>query len=346
MLRVISGILIRRVGRTAAVLGGVAVLAFLLMHAIPGSPWDNYSSGARAMSNLSMDDITRANLSYRFGLDLPLWRQFTRYLIGDLDAQGVPFCGAICGNLGPSSSLRGRSVQNVLFEPARGHSFWESRFGYSLRLVLLSSAFALGLGIPLGMYSALRPHGLATRLISFGLAGLISIPNFILGLLAVVVLASWLKLIKVLPDWQNPAHWIVPALVLAAMPMASLARMTRTAIRSVLGEPFIHMARAKGVPAGRVLSRHVLRNVLASLVTYTGPLLVEIFTGLFVIESLYSFPGLGRQFWDAVLKLDYPLVLGLTLFYAVTLALVNLLGEVLSEAIDPRIRAGQQRGDL
>jgi oligopeptide transport system permease protein len=285
-------------------------------------------------------------LNRRFGLDLPLWRQFSRYIVGDWDQQGRFFCGAICGNLGPSISMGGRSVQDVLFKPARGLGFWECQFGYSLRLVLLGAAIAVGFGIPLGVRSALRPNGLTSRIISFGLVGLISIPNFVLGLLAVVVLAAWLKLITILPDWHNPAHWIVPALVLAAMPMASLARMTRAAIGSVLGEDYIRTARAKGVPGARVLRLHVMRNTLIPLITYLGPLLVEMFTGLFVVENLYSFPGFGRQFWNAVLKLDYPMILGLALIYALAIELVNLLVEVVCEVIDPRIRADPQRGDL
>jgi oligopeptide transport system permease protein len=337
---------LQRIGRILAVLLGVSLLTFGLVHAIPGSPWNNYSTEARAMSNLGMDEATLRELNRHFGLDQPLWRQFTRYLIGDWDKNGDFTCGAVCGNLGPSISQRGRSVQSVFFSPPRGKGAWDSQFGYSLRLVLLGSVFALGVGIPAGLFSALRPNHPLSRAITYGLTGLASIPNFILGLLAVIVLATGLHWIKVLPDWHNPGHWIVPALVLAALPMTSLARMTRATVRSILGEAYIRAARAKGVPARLVLWRHALRNALAPLVTYSGPLLVEMFSGLFVVESLYSFPGLGRQFWDAVLKLDYPLILGLTLFYATILALINLLSELLNEALDPRIRANQQRGDL
>ena len=150
--------------RVITVLVGVTLITFLLMHAIPGNPWSNYSSSPRMMLGLGIDKSLQRELYHRFGLDLPLWRQFTRYIIGDFDEDGSFFCGAICGNLGPSIQQRGRSVQDVLFGPPEGMTFWESRFGYSIRLVLLGSLIAVGLGIPLGILSAdeakigVKPH--------------------------------------------------------------------------------------------------------------------------------------------------------------------------------------------
>jgi ABC-type dipeptide/oligopeptide/nickel transport system permease component len=210
---------------------------------------------------------------------------------------------------------------------------------------LLGSLIALGLGIPLGIWSGTQPRSAFSRLISISLAALISIPNFILGLLAIIVFASWLHLTKVLPDWDNPTSWIIPAIVLAIMPMASIARVTHASMVKILNEDYIRTARGKGLAESRVKLVHMMRNALAPIITFTGPVVIEMFTGLLIIENLYSFPGFGREYWQAVLKLDYPLIMGVTLIYAVAIMLVNVFIGVSCDILDPRIRSANQRGD-
>jgi len=292
-----------------AVLLGVTLATFLLMHAIPGNPWSNYSNSPRAMQGLSIDKALEKQLYQRFGLDLPLWRQYTRYIIGDFDDDGIFFCGAVCGNLGPSIQQGGRSVQHILFAPPEGKTFRNSRFGFSIRLVLYSSLIAVGLGVLLGILSVTKAKGTQNS-ISVRLAALISIPNFVLGLLTIIVLASGLKIMKVLPDWNIPSSWIVPAFVLAVMPMASIARVTQASLQNIMNEDYIRTARAKGLTQTRVMLVHVLRNALVPIITFMGPTLMEMFTGLLIVENLYSFPGFGREYWNAVLNLDYPLIMG------------------------------------
>ncbi len=325
--------------RVITVLLGATLIMFLLMHAIPGNPWQNYSKSPRALMNLSIDKSVQLTLERRFGLDLPLWRQYIRYIVGDFDKQGKFFCGVVCGNLGPSVMQRGRAVEDILFEPPEGKGFWQSRFGYSVRLVLLSSLFALGLGIPLGIISAITPRRVVSHGISVGLAGMISIPNFVLGLLAIIVLASWLGITKVLPDWNKPSSWIVPAVVLALMPMASIARVARASLINILHQDYIRTARSKGLPENHVLLVHILRNALAPILTFSGPILMEMFVGLLIIENLYAFPGFGQEYWRSVLNLDYPVIMGLTLVYATGIVMVNLVIEVVCQIIDPRLRA-------
>jgi oligopeptide transport system permease protein len=328
------------------VLFSVALLTFLLLHAVPGNPWSNNVTSPRMMVNLPVDPSVLRTLDRHFGLDLPLWRQFTRYIVGDFGEDGEFFCGAVCGNLGPSTRQRGRTVQEVLFAPPEGATRWESRFGYSVRLVLLASLIVVGVGVPLGILTAARPRSRLGRSITFGLAGLISIPSFVLGLLAIIVLASWLKWIKVLPDWDNPRDWIVPALVLAAVPMANLARVTRTSLVSVMHEEYVRTARAKGLTQSRTMLVHVMRNALIPIVTFMGPMLIELFAGAFIVESLFSFPGFGREYWNSVLALDYSMVMGLTLIYAIGIVLVNLLIDTLYEFMDPRVRALRDRSNI
>ncbi len=333
--------------RVITVLVGATLITFLLMHAIPGNPWSNYSPEQRALHNLTLGDASLpGELARRFGLNLPLWRQFTRYLIGDFDQEGGWFCGAICGNLGPSIAQRGRTVTQVLFDPPEGKTSWESRFGYSIRLILLASGLAVGLGLPLGLLMATARRSGWRRAISVGLAALISIPNFVLGLLTIVILAVWLKLTNVLPNWNNPAEWLVPALVLAVMPLASIARITHASLMNTLGEDYVRTARAKGLREIRVNLVHVLRNALVPIITFLGPTLLEMGVGSFIVENLYAFPGFGREYWMSVLQLDYPMILALTLLYALGMALVNLAIELLGDLVDPRLRSLKQAGTL
>lgn len=341
MLRFIGSKILKMV----AVLVGVTAFTYTLIHLIPGSPWNNYASSQRALQNTNADLATMRELNRRFGLDLPLWRQYTRFMIGDIDDSGTFFCGALCGNLGPSIKHSGRSVQSVLFEPPEGKPAWDSRFGYSLRLALLGVCITIGIGLPLGILSAAWPRSRLSRWISVFLAALVSIPNFVLGLLAIVVLASWLKVMNVLPDWREPAHWVIPAVVLAVMPLASTARVTHAALIDILNEDYVRAARAKGLSQARVILKHVTRTALAPIITFTGPALVEMFTGLFVIENLYAFPGIGREFWLAILSLDYTLIMGLTLVYATGIILINTMIELTCAALDPRIRSAQSPGN-
>jgi ABC-type dipeptide/oligopeptide/nickel transport system permease component len=234
-------------------------------------------------------------------------------------------------------------VQNILFGSPEGKTFQESRFGYSIRLVLFGSLIAVGIGIPLGVLSVTKPKSTSNR-ISLGLATLISIPNFVLGLLTIIVLASWLKVMKVLPDWNYPGSWIIPAIVLAVMPMASIARVTYASLLNIMNEDYVRTARAKGLTQTRVMLVHVMRNALVPIITFLGPTLMEMFTGLLIVENLYSFPGFGREYWAAVLNLDYPMIIGLTLIYATGIALVNVLIDFLSEMLDPRIRLAKPGG--
>lgn len=335
--------LLEKILRVAIVLTGVVVLMFILMHAIPGGPWSNYSNSPRLLVNVGSDDVLRAELNRRFGLDQPLWRQFTRYFIGDF-VEGPFTCGAICGNLGPSIQRRGLTVQAVLFNPPAGRTFWESRFGYSIRLVLLGALITIGLGLPLGIISATRPKSAFSRAVSVGLAAMISIPNFVLGLLAIIVLATWLKVMNFVQDWNSLKSWLLPAVILAIMPTASLARVTQASLANILSEEFVRTARAKGLDETRVILKHVLRNALAPILAFLGTTLLEMFTGLFIVENLYGFPGLGREYWEAVLWLDYPMILGLSLVYATGIVLTNIAVEILGGILDPRLRSSRLQG--
>lgn len=336
--------IVKRLFRVLIIFLGTMVVTFILIHAVPGNPLSNFSNAQRGLTNYVVDQVTMQNFFQRFGLDQPAWRQFTRYIIGDYYGEDGAFvCGVICGNLGPSVSQGGRSVESILFSAPAGRSIWYSQFGYSIRLVLLGSLIAVGLGVPLGILGARKHAKPSGRILDIFLAAAVSIPNFVLGLLAMIVLASWLHLINVLPDWDDFSQWLVPGFVLALMPMANIARVVKVAVVNIQNEDYVRTARAKGLVERRVILDHILRNAYAPFITFLGPTLVELFAGLFIVESLYSFPGFGRQYWMAVLKLDYPLILGLTLIFTVGIALVNIIVEITSEIIDPRLLLAKEQ---
>ena len=337
-------LLLRKLLRVATSLLGVTLIVFLLMRAIPGNPWANYVSALRPALGGASDASFQRELVHRYGLDLPAWRQFTRYVFGDIDDDGSVFCGAVCGNLGPSIQHRGPSVQQILFDAPEDRTVLESRFGYTFRMVLFGSLFAIGAGVPLGILSATRPRSALSRGIAIGLAGLVSVPNFVLGLIAILVLGLWLKVTTVVPDWGKPGNWIAPVVVLAVVPMASIARVTHAALVNILSEDYVRTARAKGLSQRKVMIRHVLRPALAPIVTFLGPTSMEMLAGSLIVEGLYGFPGFGRSFFTAVLELDYPMILGLTVVYATGIVVVNLLVEVACELLDPRIRAARSQG--
>lgn len=343
-MRSMFSLLARKALRMAACLLGVTLLIFLLMRAIPGNPWANYATQQRFVFGGLPDTSYQRELIRRYGLDQPEWRQFTRYVFGDFDADGTFFCGAVCGNLGPSIQFRGPSVQRILFDAPEDHGFLDSRFGYTLRIVLFGTLAAIGLGVPLGILTATRPRSTFSRAISFALAGLASVPNFILGLIVILILGLWLKITTVIPNWNRPGDWIAPVLVLAAVPMATIARVTHATLANILGEDYVRTARAKGLTRWRVMLRHVLRPSLAPILTLLGPLSLEMLTASQIVEGLYGFPGFGQSFFTAVLTLDYPMILGVAVVYATAILGVNLLVGVLCELVDPRLRVARQTG--
>lgn len=326
----------------------ILVIVFLLGHLMPGSPWSNDAGGRRAMSNISMDEATRKALDRRFGLDDPLWKQFASYMIGRVDQEGAFVCGLVCGNMGPSFRQRGRSVNDILFgAPTRDKTILESRFIYSLRLSGYAFLMAAAIGIPLGIFAALRANTWTDYLIK-GLASLlISMPNFVIGLLMIIVLGGSLHLITISPiNWDEFTFktWFAPIFILGIGMTAAFIRLTRASILDVMRRDFIRTARSKGAPPPRVIALHVVKNAAIPLVTFSGPALLELFAGSFVIEFMFGFPGMASEFIRSVVARDYLVIMGVTLVYALLIAGTNLIADLAYGMIDPRIRVEQAGG--
>lgn len=314
-------------------------ITFLLMHAIPYGPWE--SDPARlALRQHAMDEHTRQALDRHFGLDQPLWRQFTRYVIGDWDETGRFTCGLVCGNLGPSYRRRGLTVQAVLFGHNQDASIWQSRFGYTIRLACCALLFAALLGVPVGVLSALKQDTWLDRTLTLLVTLCISIPNFVIGLLLIVLmLMADLKQFKLVPrSWAGPSAWILPAIVLGLETMGTAARLTRASMLETTRQDYVRTARAKGLSERTVVYTHMLRNALVPVVTLLGPALAQLVAGSFVIEMMFGFPGMGSTYVRAITDGDYSMILGTTTIYALLVVSINLAVDLTYAFLDPRIR--------
>jgi oligopeptide transport system permease protein len=311
----------------------VSAVTFILMHRAPGGPWD------RDLSARQVDANTQKLLNEYYGLNKPLWRQYVAYVFGDTNSQGEFVCGLVCGNMGPSYRQRGMSIQDILFEPPKGKPFWESRFGYSARLGILALSVAVVIGLPIGVISALKQNSWMDYLSLFIATVGISVPNFVVAIFLIIIFASWLHLIPIVPrSWAQPNAWILPAVVLGFGTLARTARLTRASMLEVMRQDYVRTARAKGLVERLVIIRHMLRNALIPVVTFLGPALAALVTGSFIIETMFGFPGMGRAYVQAIGQRDYSMIMGTTVFYALLVALANLSVDFVYVFLDPRIR--------
>jgi ABC-type dipeptide/oligopeptide/nickel transport system permease component len=332
--------ILRRIAWMLPVLLIILLVVFLLMHAIPGSPFDA-DGGTRALANTSMDKITHEALNRRFGLNQPLWKQFTGYLVGRSLPDGSFDCGLICANMGPSYRQPGRMVEDILFAAPKNQTFFQSRFGYSVRLSLYAFAVALLIGMPLGIVAAVKHRTWLDMAIKTFATLLIAMPNFVLGLLIIIVLGGELHWITIAPtSWQtiDPKVWFAPITILSLGTMAAFIRLTRASLLEVMRQDFVRTARAKGARERRVVILHILKNSLIPLITFSGPALMELFTGSFVIEVMFGYPGMGREFIQSIVRLDYSMIMAVALIYALLIVGINILVDVLYGTVDPRIR--------
>lgn len=328
--------IIRRLFFLVPVIFLVGLVTFVLMRAAPGSPWDT------SAERRQVDELTEKRLNEYYGLDKPMWRQFVAYMIGDFDKKGNFVCGFICGHMGPSYRQRGRQVEQILFEAPDDQPIWDSKFGYSARLGVLALGIAIVVGIPLGVASALRQNTWVDYISMFIATAGVALPNLVLGVFMIIIFASWLNLVDVAPkDWSQLGVWVLPALVLSFGTLAFTTRLTRTTMLEVIRQDYVRTARAKGLVERIVISRHMIKNALIPVITILGPALAGLVTGSFIIETIYAFPGMGREYVKAIGQRDYSLIMGTTLFFAVLVALANLTVDIVYVFLDPRIRLSE-----
>lgn len=295
-----------RIVMMLATLWVVATLTFLGMRLIPGDPF----------SDPKVTPQVKENLYRKYGLDKPLYKQYVRYLanLSRLD-------------FGVSYVQVGRSVNDII---AQG-------FPVSAELGLWALLLALFWGPLLGTLSGLFHEGMLDRSSTFLAALGVSVPSFILALLFQYVFAFRLSLFPV-AGWDGALARFLPALTLSILPAATIARLLRASILDVLRQDYIQTARIKGLAHKRLLLHHVLKNAALSVVTYLGPMAVNITTGSFVIETIFNVPGLGKYYVQSIYDRDYTLVMGTTVFYAALLIVAMFLVDIAYGMIDPRIR--------
>ncbi len=312
------------------VVGGIT---FILMHTAPGGPWD------RDLNARQVDANTQKRLDEQFGLDKPLWRQFVAYMIGDVNSKGAWKWGWLAGIWAHLTACAAGMSRIFLFEAPEDKPFFDSRFGYSLRLGLLALSLAVVIGIPLGTIAALRQNSFLDYISLFIATIGISVPSFVIAIFMIIIFASWLQLIPVVPKtWNDPRVWIMPAAVLGFGTLAYTTRLTRTSMLEVMRQDYVRTARAKGLTERTVVTVHMIKNALIPVVTILGPALAGLVTGSFIIETMFGFPGMGRAYVQAIGQRDYSMIMGTTLIYAILVALANLSVDFVYVLIDPRIR--------
>jgi peptide/nickel transport system permease protein len=314
-----TGYLVRRVGQAVAVVVGLMIVTFIMIHLEPGSA-ARATLGARATAGR----IAIFNSTY--GLNEPLYRQFITYVDQVLH-----------GNLGTSYSL-GVPVSTLIAQ----------RLPRDLLLLGLSTVLALVIALPLGIFQAVRRNGLADHVLTGTSFTLYSMPDFFFAFLLIALFSVQLHLLppeapqasSVAGMLADPQALVLPVLTLALVTLASYSRYMRSSAIEVLAEEYIRVARAKGLPQRLILLRHVLRNALLPVVTMVGLSFSWIVAGAVIAEEVFNYPGMGLLFYQAATTHDFPVLLGSTLVVGVATVTGNLAADVAYGVLDPRIRHG------
>lgn len=286
----------------------LATITFFLMHIIPGSPFAGETSKLPA--------AVKEKLIAKYGLDKPLVVQYVTYLQN-----------AIHGDFGTSLNRKGREVMDIIMGGIRP----------TASLGLVAFAIAMTVGILLGTISAFSRQRWVSGLVAVISTIGVSVPSFLIALLMMLVfgvLLGWLPIVG-LSSWR---HYIMPGIALSLAPVAMIARLVRSSLLEVMRQDYMVLARSKGTPELQVITRHALKNAMIPVITYAGPLIATLLTGSFVIETLFSIPGIGAEFVTSVSNRDYTLIMALTIFYGAFIIVANIVTDLITAAIDPRIR--------
>jgi oligopeptide transport system permease protein len=324
--------LLRRLGWFVLTLFAVVTLAFGLMRGVRGGPFD---------SERPLPPAVERNLREAYHLDWPLWKQYLEYTgpleLGPHGARALGgdgtrvFGGVLAGDFGPSFRYRDFTVNDILAQS----------LPISLTLGTLALLFALSVGIPAGLASALLRGRALDVLLRLSTSLGIALPSFVLASALLFLFAIVWPLFPV-AGYGSWRHLVLPALALGAPFAAYAARLVRTGALEVLSQDYVRTARAKGLPESRVLTRHVLPGALLPLVSWLGPAAAGVLTGSLVVERIFAIPGTGSHFVNSALNRDYTLAMGVTILYTALVYGFNLLVDLAYGWIDPRMRAEEQ----
>ena len=284
----------------------VITVTFFVMHAVPGGPF----VGEKAISKEA-----QAALEAKYGLDKPLFEQYTTYLRDIL----TKF------DFGPSLKQRGRQVIDIIMDGMKT----------SAKLGLIAAGLAAVFGIVLGAVAAIRRNTILDKTIMVITTAFVSMPSFIMGSFLLIIFSVSLKWLPA--NGAMRGGLVLPVITLMLYPMSYITRLTRSSMLDVLGQDYIRTARAKGVSKWRIIFGHALKNSLIPVITYFGPMLAFIVTGSMVVEQIFAVPGIGRQFVSSITNRDYTMIMGTTIFLASLIVIMNLVSDLLYKAVDPRI---------
>ena len=300
--------LIKRLLIGVVTLLALVTIIFLLMHAIPGSPF------AGEADNLPTN--VREELTGHYALDQPLHIRYIKFL-----------GNALRGDFGASLYRWGRDVSDII----------RSSFPHTARLGLVAFCVALSGGLLLGTAAALsRRRWVNKAAVAIAAVG-VGVPSFLLAMLMMLlfgVILHWLPVVG-LTSWR---HYILPSVALALAPIARISRLTKTSLTEVMKQDYMVLAKSKGTRPWLLIVRHALKNALTPVITYAGSLLATLLTGSFVIETLFSIPGLGAEFVASVINRDYTMIMALTTLYGAFFILCNMAADMITAFIDPRIK--------
>lgn len=298
--------IIKRVAMGVLSIFIVATLTFFLMNLVPGGPF---------VAEKSISKEAQAALEAKYGLDKPLLERYATYMTD-----------FVKGDMGLSLRQRGRTVSDIIF----------SKFPVSAKLAGFAVAVAVLVGIPLGCLSAYNRGKLGDNIIIvFATCG-IAIPSFISSVILLYTFGSKLNLLPTV-GLNTMSSYIMPVTALAIYPTAYITRLMRSSLLDVMGQDYIRTAKAKGLSNFKILFKHALRNAVLPVVTYVGPMLASLMTGSFVVEKIFTVPGLGRDFVSAINQRDYTLIMGTTIVLATLIITANVIVDLLYKIIDPRI---------
>jgi oligopeptide transport system permease protein len=301
--------LVRRLAVAIPTLFVVITVAFFMMRAAPGSPFD---------TDRRLPPEIKANVEKKFGMNRPLGVQYVSYLRG-----------VVHGDFGPSLKYQDKTVLDVLRE----------NYPVSLRLGLTAILIATVTGVSLGVLAALRQNQAADYLtVGVAIVG-VTIPSFVTAPLLQLVFGSKLGVLPI-AGWDNGAlpNMILPVIVLALPQIAIISRLTRAGMIEALHSNWVRTARAKGLPEHQIVTRHALRAAILPLISYLGPACAGLLTGSLVVERIFNLPGLGKFFVVSALQRDYTVVMGMVIVYALLILVLNLLADLLQAGLDPRVR--------
>ncbi len=297
----------KRIGLAAITIWAVATITFFLMNMVPGGPF---------LSEKAISPQATAALEAKYGLDKPLFQQYLTYMSDSLH-----------GDFGDSLKQRGRTVMSII----------KMKFPVSARVGGISVLTSLLIGIPLGCMAAFKRGKFLDSLISVVATCGIAVPSFVICTLLLYWFGVNLKLLPTvgLGSWK---HYIMPVAALSFYPTAYIMRLMRSSMLDVLGQDYMRTAKAKGLSGFMMLFKHALRNAILPIITYVGPMLAYTVTGSFVVEKIFTIPGLGGEFISAITGRDYTLIMGTTIFLATLIIVMNVVVDIVYKIVDPRIK--------